>query len=407
MPLLPKLSPLQSRLAASVIASIMLVALYFAFTFPQFAYAAEVDSIRPEDHNHERLQGLPILDFDFDELEVREGEYEAEFVGTDRGIIGRATTEPTALINNRMDLTNVEQGSLVSYMFTNASLWASKTNTTYGLPSQITVDGKTISQTLASKQSNSSDHRTLYITVTTCSQPTSNTTQSPPPQLMLYVSTSDNNTTPGPSQSAVLQDSMALEEGYALYTLNATGNVYMGVYGYQRTGYTGVWSAQIAASIDAPYHYYWNTSDPNLFLVDSDDNSALLFTNTLIPNASNTTLLEEWMDGTPPFVMFASDATDTALTGLQYSYCGLENNAQIAVSRTGQTVSNIKTGMTDIGAGTLPKQQFYMNGLTAGKYYNAALAMNGNSTASGTGVVGGGGQVFRMTAFQTLTCKCF
>ncbi len=394
----------------------MIILLYFAFSFPQFAYAIDVDSIRGEDHNHERLLDSPIFDYELDrELDFGGVEYEAEFIGVDRGIIGeRATNTPSALINNRMDLTNIEQGSLVSYMFTNASLWASKAPATTGLPSQATLqrsvenpedvsveeDGE-----LERRQTSSGKYRKLYITVTACSQPTSNTSTAPAPQLMLYVSQSENNTTPGPSESSTLQDSVMLEEGYALYEVNATGNVYIGVYGYERSGYTGVWSAQIAASIDAPYHYFRNVSDPNLFLVDSDHAAALLFTNSLLANASNITLVEEWMNGTPPYVLFASDATDSAIMGLQYSYCGLQTNAQIAASRPGQTVSNIKTGMTAIGAGTLPKQQFYIDGLSAGTNYNVVLAMNGNSTNSGDGVVGGGGQVFPMTSFETLTCK--
>jgi calcium channel MID1 len=104
---LPKLSPLQSRLAASLIASIMLLFLYFTFASPHFAYAGDVDSIRPEDHNHERLPG-PILEVDSDELELREAEgaaYEADFIGFDRGIIGRATTDPQAL-QNKVNITD-------------------------------------------------------------------------------------------------------------------------------------------------------------------------------------------------------------------------------------------------------------------------------------------------------------
>jgi calcium channel MID1 len=139
---LPKLSPLQSRLAASLIASIMLVLIYFAFMSPHFAYAADVDSIRPEDHNHERLLGRPILDLEFEELELREPTYEAQFVGVDRGIIGRATTEPIPLTNNGMQLTNIPQGQLVSYMFSNTSLWGPLSPVKSSLPSQITLNGK-------------------------------------------------------------------------------------------------------------------------------------------------------------------------------------------------------------------------------------------------------------------------
>jgi calcium channel MID1 len=399
----------------------MLLLLYVAFWSSHFAYAAEVDSIRPEDHNHERL---PLLDFGYEELDLRDATYEAEFLGVDRGIIGRATTDPTALINNRMDLTNIEQGQLVSYMFTNSSLWGTMSPATPGLPSQITLQGRSIERAqyggdmgdgdeegtegkdlkLRARQT-STGNRTLYISVTACDQPQprSNTTTDPAPQLVLYVSQSANNTTPGPNATANA-DVVSLDGGYVLYTVNATGDVFMGVYAADSNStYSGVYSAQIAASIDGPYHYYWNSSDPNLFLVDSDNEAALLFTDPFIANSSNLTLYEEWMATTPPFVIFASDADSTSIMGLQNSYCGLQNNAQIKATSPGQTVSNIQTGMTSIGDGTLPKQQFYIDGLSAGTSYNVILAMDGNSTASGDGVVGGGGQVFHMTNFTTLT----
>jgi calcium channel MID1 len=426
---LPKLSPLQSRLAASIIASIMLVLIYFAFMSPHFAYAVDVDSIRPEDHNHERLLGGPLLDFDFEELDLEEPTYEAHFVGVDRGIIGRATNEPMILTNNGMQETNIPQGQLVSYMFSNASLWGSLSPINSGLPSQIILRGKkkrsmdepeSIEQEeddddeggedaddaddggesiLRPRQSSSGEQRLLYITVTACKQPTSNTTSDPPPQLQLYISDTQDNPTPGPGQSPQVE--LELDGGYALYEVNATGNIYIGVYGENvNTTYTGVWDAQIAASIDRPYHYFWNSSDPNLLLVDSDSNSALLYTDPLISDSSNTTLAEEWMSMSPPFTVFASDASDNSIMGLQNSYCGLQTKAQISASRPGQTTSEIATKMTDIGNGSLPKQQFLLTGLGPGMTYNIALAMNG-TVSSGNSAVGAGGQVFRMTSFTT------
>lgn len=444
LPKLPRLSPLQSRLAASLIASAMLVLLYFTLSWPSFAYASEiegVDSIRPEDHNHERLLQTPYLDLDyedlseFENLELRgEGgglEYEAEFIGFDRGIIGRATNEPVSLINNVAITTNVPMGTLMSYMFTNASLWADRSPKTPGLPSPIQLQGRSLSTgsyedefeedgdeeeeedeedeelRLRTRQSDASKERMLYITATTCSQPTSNASTGVPPQLVLYVSQSKNNTNPGPGQDSRSQTSMELTSGYALLELNATGDVFMGIYAKNDSSLSGTYSAQIAASIDAPYHYYWNSSDPNLFTVDSDSSSALLFTDPLITIAesSNTTLVEEWMDVTPPFQLFVNEGSSTSIAGLEHSYCGLQTNAQIVASRPGQTSSQVVTGMTKIGNGSLPKQQFYVSGLGASKIYTVALAMNGNSTASGDGVVGGGGQVFQRTSFSTLQGK--
>jgi calcium channel MID1 len=401
----------------------MLLFLYFAFSFPQFAYAAEVDSVRPEDHNHDRLHA-PFLEIDYDDLELRETTYEAEFVGVDRGIIGRATTDPLILPNNEMVQTNVPVGGLVSYMFSNASLWSAKAPATPGLPSQITLQGRSLMPPeysernveeeedevdeelkLRRRQSSSVKQRPLYITATTCDVPESNSTTKIPPQLQLYVSTSSNNTNPGPTQPSNLQEMVELVNGYILHQINASGDVFMSIYAKNDSSYIGAYNVEIAASIDAPYHYYWDSSDPNLFLKDSDDASALLFTDPFMTNSSNLTLYEEWMSLSPgPFTVFLSDANSTAfsLKGVERSYCGLQAKAEIVATRPGQTQSKIVTGMTNIGEGALPRQQFYVSGLSPGRKYYVALAMNGNSTASGKNVVGGGGQVFNMTSFETL-----
>ena len=423
---LPKLSPLQSRLAASLMASIMLLILYFAFASPHFAYAADVDSIRPEDHNHERLLNTPFLDTDSDDLELREVVYEADFLGYDRGIIGRAPTsnDPTALINNRMVQTNVVQGSTVPYSFLSASLHAGSSSANGAVPSVLPLQRKDKAEEkegdesdesdeklvedlrFRTRQSSSGDVVTLYISVNTCSQPDpiQNTTVTPPPQLQLYISQSANNTNPGPSQDPTTQDMMVLDAGAGVYIVNATGDVFFGLYGENTTDYQGVWNAQIAASIDAPYHYFHNASaDPNLYLVDTDSGSALLITHDLnSTEPDNSTEYEEWLNISPPYVMFASLQSNQAMLGVQNSYCGLQNYATIKPTTAGQTTDNLQIGITARGVDNGPKQQFYITGLAPGSAYNMVLAMNGNSSASGDGVVGGGGQVWPMTNFTTL-----
>jgi calcium channel MID1 len=430
MPLLPKLSPLQSRLAASLIASILVLALYFAFSLPQFAYAADVDSIGREDHNRERLLDMPFLEVDIEELDLREVGYEAEFLGVDRGIIGRAPTanEPTALINNRMDLTNVEQGQLVSYSFLNASVFGALSPNTTGLPSPVRIrdfhtelgeettldrgldwmdeedEGNTQDRELKARQSTSADYRTVWITVNACVQPQPiiNTTTDPPPQLELYVSQSAKNTNPGPTQDSSTQQMITLENGAGMIAVNATGDVYIGLYGANTTAYKDVWSAQIAASIDAPYHYYNNGTYTNLYLVDSDSSSALLITGNLTNEPSNSSVYQQWMESNPPFVVFGINQDDTSLNGLQNSYCALQQQATIGPTLAAGDANSVQAGITTRGNGQ-PKQQFYINNLSKGTTYNAVLAMTGNSTDSGTGIVGGGGQVWPMMSFTTLS----
>ena len=433
MPLLPKLSPLQSRFAASLIALVMVLLLYFSFSLPHFAYAANVDSLRGKDHQHERLLDLPFLEVDIEELELRETGYEAEFIGYDKGIIGRApvANEPTALINNRMDVTNIEQGQTMSYSFLKASVFGEISPNTTGLPSPVTIRGinanrgedeegvlireatwmgeedvNTPAHELRRRQSTSADHRTVYITVNACIQPLPilNTTLEPPPQLELYVSLSVDNSNPGPGQDSSSQQMITLDGGFGMIVVNATEDVFIGLYGANTTSYKNVWNAQIAASIDAPYHYYHNDTKPNLYLVDSDSSSALLITGNLTDEPSNSTVYKEWMESSPPFVLFAGIQDNTLLNGLQNSYCALQQFASIGPTNNPSDSNYVSSGIT-IRGNNQPKQQFYIDALSSGSSYNVLLAMSGNSTASGDGVVGGGGQVWPTTNFTTLSGK--
>ncbi|KAH8821679.1 BcMID1, Ca2+ channel protein [Xylogone sp. PMI_703] len=408
----PKFSPLQSRLAASLIASLMLILIYFTFSSSYFAYAAELDSMR-QDLNYNPSSELLVLDLDTDALESWDDGYQAEFVGLDRSIIGRVPTANDAmpLINNRPVLTNVPQGVTMQYMFSNASLFGDLSPAPAGFPSPLlprSLNGEEIRDNdgwadIRSRQLAPTANRTLYISVNTCQQPTSqDTNKGPPPQLVLYISQSENNTAPGPAGDPKTQQAFPLVEGAILLNLTASGDVYMGLSGVNTTDYDGVWNAEIAASIDAPYHYY-NDDDPNLFLVDSDSSSALLITNNLTTAAVNSSIFREWLQTPPPFVMFASSHDDTAVVGLRGSYCGLEKTAQIAATKDGQGTGLVQTGITTRGLGGLPKQQFYFNGLSVASSYYGILAMNGNSTATGTGVIGGGGKVYKAMNFTTLS----
>ncbi|KAK8909349.1 hypothetical protein QC760_002062 [Botrytis cinerea] len=438
---LPKLSPLQSRLAASLMGSIMLLILYLTFSSSHFAYAADVDSIQPEDHNHERLIDINMLALggDDEDIEVRDEGYEAEFVGFDRSIIGRvaSATDPTPLLNNRAVTTNVEQGQTIPFSFLNSSLWGAFSPQASGLPSPVQLrkrdtksvgneqeesfqeldttlfeveDGESIlsedrrkNSTLQPRQSSSSSTRTLYITVNTCKQPEAiGANMAAPSQLELYISQSEKNKNPGPGQDNSLQQTYQLEGGAAVVTLNATGDVFIGLAGLNMTSnYTGAWNAEIAASIDAPYHYY-NSDEQNLVLVDSDSVSALLVTNDL--TTDNGTIYNEWVNLAPPFTMFASKTVNSSMAGLQYSYCGLEKKAEIAGTiNDGQKTDRIKMSMTTRGNSDSPKQQFYFDGLTADTSYYGILAMNGNATALGREGVGGGGQVWKAMTFSTIS----
>lgn len=425
---MPKLTALQSRLLASVIATGLVVVLYFALSSGHFAYASELDSILPEDHNHERLLSPYILTDDVDEKEYGDVEYEPEFLGVDRGIIGRQEQIAFEVVNNIPKLDNVELGATVYYVFTNSSVWGIRSAASSGLPSPGLIrvreeegddDGEEASIVEKTTEhvsyyendeegsrifKRANKTRTVYITLNTCLQPDNPKDPSAPPQIMLYVS--QNNTRPGPNQPSDSQKVVKAVHGFANLTFEASKDVYIGVSAPNATNYEGVYSVQIAASIDAQFHSY-KGDEADLFFIDSDSSSALLATKNLTdPNSPDMEVYNKWMQLTPPYVVFANNQNDTRLSGISHSYCGLEKYAQIAGTKDGLRTNMVRTSMTNVTLGNFPKQQFYFQGLNASSSYYGILAMTGNSTAYGNGVVGGGGTVWKTMDFSTQSGQC-
>jgi calcium channel MID1 len=415
----PKLTVLQSRLAASVVATALVLLLYFALSSTHFAYASEVDSILPEDHNHERLLGPYILEGEADGEDNEIVGYQPDFLGVDRGIIGRADPGTDAVNNNMPVNMNIELGTTKLFVFTNASLWGEMAGPTEGLPSAGLVrrekaddkdDEEAETTTHISHYEDGgeglrlrrrADTRKVYITLNTCLQPAAVNDQArgmPPPQLTLYVS--QNNTHPGPDQPANSYTKVIADHGFANLTLDASKDVYIGVTAPNTTSYSGVYNVEVAASIDAPYHSLSTQNGPDLFFIDSDSSSALLVTADLADEI-NGTIADKWMSLDPPYVIFANNQNDSAFSGIQNSYCGLEKIAQIAGTQGGVRTNMVQTSMTNRTTSSFPKQQFYFRGLNASSEYFGILAMSGNSTAHGSGVVGGGGRVWPTMTFTT------
>jgi calcium channel MID1 len=420
-----KLTVLQSRLLSSVIATALIAILYFALSSAHFAYASDVDSIFPEDHNHERLLSPYILPDELVDIEDENLEYEPEFLGTNRGIIGRQVPIAFEVVNNVPRLDNVIQGATVYYVFTNRSLWSTKSEAGSGLPSpglvRIRDEGDNgiepalpIEETAEhvshyedgeggqriGKRANTT--RTVYITLNTCLQPSNakdpTGSLGPPPQLTLYVS--QNNTRPGPNQPAGTQEMVKADQGFANVTFEASKDVYIGVSAPNTTTYSGVYNVEIAASIDGQYHSY-NGANADLFFIDSDSSSALLATKNLTLEDADSEIYNKWMQLKPPYTVFANNQNDSVISGVSHSYCGLEKYAKIAGTQGGVRTNMVQTSMTNVTLGNFPKQQFYFQGLNASSSYFGILAMSGNSTAHGNGVVGGGGQVWQTMNFTT------
>ncbi|KAI2722657.1 hypothetical protein CBS147332_3586 [Penicillium roqueforti] len=238
---------------------------------------------------------------------------------------------------------------------------------------------------------------TVYLSLTTCQKPSTNKTdlQGEFPQLQMYVSTSQKLQQPGPGKDDSLQDMHTAVGGYIGITLDTNTDVFVGIAAPNSTDYTGYYTYQVAASIDAFFHNIVD-DDPNLFFIDADTSAALLVTNNLTQSAKNSTNYQQWMDIVPPYTMFAHNINDTALQGLEKSFCALD-----ALSQVGRISSSTEVGMTNRGLGNKPKEQFYITGLNRSSSYSGLLAMVGNSTTSGNGIIGGGGKVWRPMNFTT------
>jgi calcium channel MID1 len=394
---LPKLTPLQSRFLASFVASAVLVVLYLTLTSPQFAYAVDLDSRIPPDHNH------PIvLESDFQveehEADLEDDERNAESL---YGIVSRATEAIVqGLENNSPQNLNIDIGETQNWVFSISDIKPGIPGTRLPYDNATDVEQVRARDELRKRQ----EEKQIYITANTCLQPIAsseagNSGNIIPDQLIMYVSTNTSNKNPGPSVSDPQQRVVKFSGGYALATLNTSNDVYVGISASDRTGFTGGWNYEIAASVDAPYHST-NATWPNLFFVDSDNHAALLITNDTTQANSSSPVYQEWMSMKPPYEVFAHNMNDSSILGVESSYCGLLNLAHIVadVDTQNQNVA----GMTNRGLGGKPKEQFYINNLKATSKYWGFLAMAHSSTP---GVIGGGGKVWKAMNFTTKTGK--
>ncbi|OKL62384.1 hypothetical protein UA08_02635 [Talaromyces atroroseus] len=410
MPFL-KLTPLQSRFAATFAATLFLFAFYYIISTNSgsFAYALdEVDQLIMQQTgadagvgvSNEHPVGAEWNNEIEDEIENENKE------GYDGYTLKRAVTAPTALGNNQYKLLNIELGETQYWVFPKDSVLGAHTSATNELPANIT-DTNSTDTALSADEVNRYELRkrssTVYISLTTCLKPSLNTsnadaaqdTQLPP--LTIYISTSENNTNPGPGQDSSLQTEYTTEQGYMSATIdNADSAIYIGVSAPNTTLFTGIYNYEVAASIDAYFHSIDN--DTNLYFVDSDVNAALLITNNLTQSSPDSQNYQEWMNITPPYTIFANNINNTGIAGLERSYCALSQLAQI---RQGNNAVN--RSMTSRGMGNKPKEQFYITYLNSSSTYYGILGLGRNSTASENGVVGGGGKIFTAMNFTTKT----
>jgi calcium channel MID1 len=395
----PKLTPLQKRLAACLLTFVLLAILFFSLSPRNFAYAADLDSsFLTQDHNHHRIPEWLSNDIDWgEEQDLSVAQYQADFVGFDRSIIGRADSALMELKGNTPVNADVSSGQTQYFVFLNSSVWADYSSAGNGLPPGISFQLSGMAGLGNNSANTDMTSRNVYISVNTCTQPGSNsTTATTAPQLTLYVSTTNQNQNPGPGQPGDLQSSIQLEEGWAGLTVTAdtNDNVYVGVSAPNSTSGISQWSFDVAASIDDFTQYATTTQFS--YVLDTDSNNALVSTyNLTISNDSN--VQQQWINlgSSPPFQLFVVDMNLPALNGVRNSYCGISKLASAAT----QTNSSITTR----NIGNFPKQQFYVEGLDPNHDYASFLAyVAPNQTAGGSStVVSGGGQIWSQVNFTT------
>ncbi|RMZ83570.1 hypothetical protein DV738_g1129, partial [Chaetothyriales sp. CBS 135597] len=353
----------QSRFVASLAALLALLLLCSAIITPTFADAHELDTAIPLDPKHS------VLDVSLGEESVAEDDVGGASTEAylSNGLGRRAEAGVSALANNAAQNMNIELGETQFWEFPAAAVNGPHGTAGTGLPG--------------------------------ANETAEESSTAVPPQLEMYISVSNSNSKPGPQVDDPDQQTVTVEGGYGLFTVTVNSSVYVGVTAPNTTQFSGIWNYEIAASIDAPYHSA-NTTWPNLYFVDSDNHAALLITNDTTEADSNSTIFKEWMSLKAPYGMFAIPHTSPSLYAVRRSYCGLKNLASISANIEG--VVNQNTGsMTSRGLGGKPKEQFYLTNLTSSTSYWGVLAMQGNSTASGAGVIGGGGAVWATMNFTT------
>ncbi|MCJ1353532.1 MAG: stretch-activated cation channel mid1 [Icmadophila ericetorum] len=390
----PKLTPLQSRFAASCAASLILVILYLAFSKPHFAYALDADSIEHSDHNHPLIidlndhgGGSQLLVFDEDES--TQG-YVPDFPSIGRSITGRAPNDPqqSPLANNVPGIGDISMGDAQYWVFPSSALYGPLSTETPRVPSARKRElGADEQDHLELKRRHQGD-RTLYLTLNVCNQPSpvEGDPDHPPPQLKLFVSTNPSNQFPGDNSGTIQNPNPTVDGGWSEFQIETSSDVYIGIEAQTDSSFQGTYNYEITASIDD----YYTFSEGSNFLqnIASDDRAGSLTFYTT--NETSGTL----------FGMFVHNQGDVMMQAVSRSYCGMKNIALIQ----GNLGDGDRGNVSVLGSQTIPGapiQQFFVDGLNSSSSYVAFMAIASNYSSAGSGNVNGGGTIWQSVQFNT------
>ncbi|KAE8844207.1 hypothetical protein HRS9122_05310 [Pyrenophora teres f. teres] len=422
----PKLSPLQSRLLAYLVASSACLALWNLLT-PHLLVNAEVLTTPDHDALDSRVvdalvdRELPHIQGAGFDQRGSEG-YEPDFGLLDRSLIGRQAAELEKLVNNQKMEKDIGPKQTIHFVLQKDQLrFAPISDDPASAPDlQGTDDGSdearlsrlevagtegTTSDWVEKRQTSGGN---VWLTANTCRQPMpmGNATAASGrnhPQLVMYVSTSPKNQKPGPgaTEDTITNITGVLfNGGYANFEFNTSSDVYIGISAPNlNDDWFGSWHFELAASTDGPYHNY-NDEDPFLYMVDTDSESALFITYDL-SDSNETDVAQKWREQNP-FQMYAfTDGDNTPIRGMERSYCAIKDMFNVNTTKNFTIDSSITT---KFGVDKKPKTQFHVKGLQAAKTYNGFVVVEGSQEPlyiPNAGMTRGGGRVFQAFNWTT------
>lgn len=408
-------TPLQSRLLAYLVTTCLCLALWLSSPPRLFAHAAEVPiAVHHDALGQPELHVLPSGELahtadDHLDSDGTDG-YAPDFALFDRSLVGRQAAEVNKLANNEKTEMDIGPGATVNFVYERSQ---SRFRRSDDVPLEALeargadnasgeeVDTERGGAELRKRQAG----RRIWLSATTCRQPMPvnvTTASQNHPQLTMYVSTSTKNQKPGPDSTGNLATNVTgvpFDDGYASFEVQADSDVYIGIAAPKLDkDWFGSWHFEVAASTDGLYHSY-NDSNPFLFMVDTDSESALFITYDL-GTSNDTQEVDKWRDENP-FSMYAFPADAwTPITGMEHSYCALKEQFNANTTKN----FTIATSITTKFGGDLPNAQFHVQNLDTATTYNGFVVVAGRQEPfelPGVGTVRGGGQVFQQFEWTT------
>ncbi|KAJ2896734.1 uncharacterized protein MKZ38_005262 [Zalerion maritima] len=391
-----QLSPLQSRLVASVLATFAILIIYLLLFPPSFALAAELPFDSLNNYGVARDISDSANAADIHILADREANsnpsefYEPIFSAFERSIVGRQDTDSVVLEDGASQSFDLDPGGNQVFLF------EISTSTT----AQIDDDDDTEDRRLRPRQTATATS-TICISANVCKKPdntnTGTQTEITAPQLTLYLSTSSDNTSPGPDVADEnKQDHYVFTQGAFMLNMTTNTNLYFSVSAPDLVDdFDGNYNFQITASSESCYFVFDDSFTGNITWKESDSSGALLVANN-VPLGNNSEVM--------PYELFAqSRENDWKVDGVLYSYCGMKNYAEVMASAdttSDSAATRITTrqtgGSSSSDNSTGVQQEFYFNGLEGNSFYWGVLALESRATG-----VAQGGTVFAATNFTT------